>query len=233
MNANDIDVDEEPGFLQRNRIAIGVGIAFTVILGAGIALFVLSGKSSPPRKPPEIMVQLLPPPPPPTPPPPPPPPPKIPPPPKAVEQPPIKPNEPKPKDIAKAPEKAPGPPGPKASGPPSDDGIGGAGGTGGDGSGDGGGSRFGWYGSKIQDAVHQALDQNTTTRRASVRHLKVRIWIDSTGCISRAALVGTSGDAAVDQALKDQALTGLRLSEPPPSDMPMPVVMSIDEERPN
>jgi TonB family protein len=147
-----------------------------------------------------------------------------------VEQPPIKPNE-KPPDL-KAPDKAPGPPGPKASGPPSDDGIGGSGSgnygaVGGD-----GGSRFGWYGGKVQDAVHQALDQNSETRDASIHHLKVRIWIDSTGRVTRASLSGSSGNPAVDEALKNQALPGVRISDPPPSDMPMPIVMVIDEVRP-
>jgi len=150
-----------------------------------------------------------------------------------VEQPPIKPNE-KPKDVAKAPDKAPGPPG-KPSGPASDDGIGGGGGGGGGtiGGGGDGGSRFGWYGSKVQDAVHVALNQNAQTRHASFRHLKVHLWIDSTGHVTRSTITGSSGDTTVDDALKNQALASVRISEPPPSDMPMPVVMTIDEERPH
>jgi len=144
-----------------------------------------------------------------------------------VEQTPPKPNEPKPSNVTHA----PGPAGPKATGPASDDGLGG--GSGGDGSigGDGGGSRFGWYAGKIQDAVHQALSQNNQTSHASIHHLRVRIWIDSSGKVTRATISGSSGDPAVDNALKNEALVGVRLAEPPPSDMPMPVVMNIDEQR--
>ena len=225
------DENEEPSFLQKYRFVIVALVVLLIAGGIGLASHFFTGKVPPPRKPAEITISL-PPPPPPPPPPPTPPPPKPPPPEqKMVEQPPIKPNE-KPKDVAKAPDKAPGPPGPKASGPPSDDGIGGSGG--GDGSIGGGNSesRFGWYGGKIQEAVHQALNQNSQTRHASIHHLRVRIWIDPTGCVTRAALSGTTGDPAVDDALKNRALAGVRISEPPPSDMPMPVVMNIDEQRP-
>jgi len=148
-----------------------------------------------------------------------------------VEQPPIKPNE-KPKDMTKAPDKAPGPPG-KPSGPASDDGIGGPGGGGGTiGGGGDGGSRFGWYGAKVQDAVHQALDQNTKTRHASFSHLHIRLWIDSAGRVTRATVTGSSGDPVIDDVLKNQAFANVQITEPPPSDMPMPVVMTIDAARP-
>jgi TonB family protein len=228
---NDID-NREPSFFQKYRFVILALVVLLLAGGVGLSFYLFTGKIPPPRKPQEITISL-PPPPPPPPPPPTPPPPKPPPPQqKMVEQPPVKPNEPKPKALAKAPDKPPGPPGPKASGPPSDDGLNGAGGGGGTIGGGDGGSRFGWYGGEVQDAVHQALNQNNKTSHASIRHLRVRIWIDSTGRVTRASLSGSSGDPAVDDALKNQALLGMQLSEPPPSDMPMPVVMVIDETRP-
>lgn len=77
-----------------------------------------------------------------------------------------------------------------------------------------------------------ALRQNDKTRDARLK-LKVRIWSDANGRITRTELSGSSGDPAVDAAIKNDILTGLQLQEPPPADMPMPIVMQIDEQRPN
>ncbi|MCE0521632.1 MAG: energy transducer TonB [Methylacidiphilales bacterium] len=229
MSDFNYDEEDEPSFLQKYRFVIVALVVLFIAGGVALVFHFFSGTIPPPRKPQEITISLPPPPPPP----PPIPPPKTPPPPeqKMVEQPPIKPNEVKPKDMVKS-DKAPGPPGPKASGPPSDDGIGGNGNGDGGIGGDGYGSRFGWYGGIVQQAVHQALTENDKTRFANIHHLRVRIWIDSAGRVTRATLSGSSGDPSLDDALKNNALTSVRLSQPPPSDMPMPVVMTIDEERP-
>jgi protein TonB len=63
--------------------------------------------------------------------------------------------------------------------------------------------------------------------------IKVRVWSDSSGRIVRAELSGTSGDPTVDTAIKNEVLVGLQLQEPPPQDMPMPIVMMIREQRPS
>jgi protein TonB len=48
----------------------------------------------------------------------------------------------------------------------------------------------------------------------------VKVWIEARGQISRIALVDTTGDAKVDEFLKD-VLQNLRaLREAPPADMP-------------
>lgn len=231
MSTYDFPEDDEPGFFQKYGLVIAMGIVFLFAGGLALGCYVFAGKIPPPKKPEEIMVHLLPPPPLP----PPPPPPKLPPPPpeqKMVEQPPIKPNEAKPKAEAKS-DKPPGPPGPAATGPASDFGLGGGGGGGGiGGDGDGGGSKFGWYASSVVSSVHDALLKNEKTKVASIR-IKVRIWVGSDGRVSRAALSGSTGDASIDDALQNQVLTGLNLPEAPPSDMPMPIVMMINEARPN
>jgi outer membrane biosynthesis protein TonB len=222
--------DNEKSFLEKFGLAIAVGVFVLIAAGVGVGFYFFHGKIPPPKKPEEIMVKLLPPPPMP-PPPPPPPPPKIPPPPeqKMVEQPKVQKPEPKPE--AKV-DKPPGPPGPKASGPPSDDGIGGAGGGGdGVGGGGGGGSKYGWYAAQVQARIADALRQNAKTRDVSLR-LKVRIWSDASGRIVRAVLSGSSGDPAVDTAIRSEVLMGLQLQEPPPQDMPMPIVMMISAQRP-
>jgi protein TonB len=92
-------------------------------------------------------------------------------------------------------------------------------------------SKFGWYAAKVQSAITQALRQNSSTRSATMS-LQVRIWSDSNGIIKRAQLVGSSGDPAVDQAIKSQILNGLQLPQAPPSDMPMPIVLRITARKP-
>jgi outer membrane biosynthesis protein TonB len=230
MNRYD-DNNDEPGFFQKQGIAIGVGVAVLLMVAIGLSVYFFSGKIAPPKKPQEIVVHLEPPPP--LPPPPPPPPPKEPPPPeqKMVEQPPVNKPEEKPKPTLKAPDRPPSPPGPVAGGPPSDFGLGGSGGgessTGGN-----GGSQYGWFAGQVQEAIAQALRRNAKTHDASL-HLKVRIWSDASGRITRALLAGSSGDPSVDDAIKNQVLTGLILPEAPPADMPMPIVLRLSAERPH
>lgn len=147
-----------------------------------------------------------------------------------MAQEPVPEDEPSPEDTAPEP-----PPGP-------DLGPGSAGGTGpsiggGGGSGRGGigrkapSSKFGWYAAKVQSAIREALGRNTSTRSATMS-LQVKVWADSSGRISRAVLVGTSGNPAVDQSIKNQVLTGLQLPQAPPSDMPMPINLRITARKP-
>ncbi|MCE0484091.1 MAG: TonB C-terminal domain-containing protein [Methylacidiphilales bacterium] len=220
--------NEGPGFFQRYRIVIGVGIAVSILAVFAVAVFfAFSTHSTKPRQLQEIVVHLEPPPPLPPPPSQPTPPPEQ----KMVEQPPVKPNEQKPRDEPKPLDKPPGPPGPVASGPPSDFGLAGGGGGGGGYGGSDGGSRWGWYAAQVQNAIGEALRRNDKTREARL-HLKVMVWADSSGRITQAKLGGASGDPSVDEVLKNQVLTGLTLPEPPPSDMPMPIVLGINAQRP-
>jgi TonB family protein len=62
--------------------------------------------------------------------------------------------------------------------------------------------------------------------------LQVRVWPDSNGRIIRAQLVGSSGNSAVDQAIKSQVLNGLQLPQAPPADMPTPIVLRITARKP-
>lgn len=94
-----------------------------------------------------------------------------------------------------------------------------------------GGSKYGAYAGKIQRTIVDALKAHRKTRSASVA-VKVRVWADATGRITRVALGGTTGDPKLDAALRDEVLTGLQLPEPPPDGMPMPIVMRITGQRP-
>ena len=96
----------------------------------------------------------------------------------------------------------------------------------------GGGTKFGWYAGKVQSSVASALRNHRRTRSAKLS-IKVRIWADSSGRVTRASLEGTSGDPATDSAITNEILTGLQLPEAPPQDMPMPIVMRISAKRPN
>lgn len=229
MTFND-DQYEQRGFLQKYGFPLGIGAVGLVVLVL-IAGQMMNGKKEPPRKQQEVvMIRPLPAPPPP-------PQQKPPEPPKEtvekmMEQTPIDSQEDKPDD---SPAEAPGlttnltgTGGPdfglKAARP------------GGDLIGNGNGnkgprSRFGWYAVKVQNTIQSALGRDRLASKARFEN-KVRIWADITGRITRAKLEGSTGDKAVDQAI-NETLTGLQLPDPPPSDMPMPIVMRMAGRRPN
>ncbi len=87
-------------------------------------------------------------------------------------------------------------------------------------------SKFGWYAAKVQSTIREALGRHPSTRSATMS-LQVRVWADSNGRITRAQLVGSSGNLAVDESIKNQVLTGLMLPQAPPADMPMPINLRI------
>jgi len=90
----------------------------------------------------------------------------------------------------------------------------------------GNGGKYGLFASKIQKSIAAAMRSHPKTKSATF-NLTARIWADSSGRITRASLSGSSGDPAVDSALKSEVLTGLILDNPPPPDMPMPIVMRL------
>lgn len=218
-----MDFDDEPepppqNFFKRFRVAIIV----TAVLIAGIiavAKLASSGGSS--KHDALTLVSLAPPPPPVMPPPPPPPPEE-----QKIEEPMIKEEAPK-----EAPPKDEPPLGTGIKGPGSDGfGLGSNPGNGRIGGG-GDGSKWGWYASQVQSRIQQALQQNRKTRTASM-NVKVRVWPDSNGRISRAQLAGSTGDSSLDSALRDEVLSGLQLSEPPPAGMPAPITLRVTAKRP-
>ena len=90
----------------------------------------------------------------------------------------------------------------------------------------GSGSRWGWYASRVQSTISQALQSNHNTRDADFR-MVVRIWSDRTGRITRARMAGSTGNEALDNAITNQVLGVLVLQEPPPDGMPMPIVLRL------
>ena len=219
-----MDFDDQPeptpqSFFKRFRIAIIV----TAVVIAGIvvvAKLASSGGSS--KRDTLTLVSIAPPPPQPVMTPPPPPPQQEE---QKIEEPMIKEEAPK-----EAPPDEP-PLGTGIQGPGSDSfGLGNKAGNGRIGGGDG--SKWGWYASQVQSRIQQALQQNRKTRTASM-NLKVRVWADPSGRISRAQLAGSTGDPSLDNALRDEVLTGLQLPEPPPAGMPAPITLRVTARRPH
>lgn len=102
-------------------------------------------------------------------------------------------------------------------------GIGGSGGR--------GGSKYGYFASQVQSTIAGAMRNNAKTKNASFS-IQARLWADASGRIVRVSLAGSTGDTAVDEALKNEVLNGLQLKEAPPTDMPMPIVMRLNAKKP-
>jgi len=232
-------LDEEqskPSFIKRNRLVVLIA-ACLAIAGFSMVVKVFNSQTHKPSKVQQIeMVKLNPLPPPP----PPPPPPKVPeqkvmeq---KMVEQPRMDDPENKPDDKP-APDPAPAALGTTIKGDGSSDAFGLA--AGGGGGFFGGpvtqrkqGSKWGWYASKVQTSISSALHKNPKIRTASFK-IEIRVWADSFGRITKVSVVNSSGDLTLDNLITKDILVGLQLSEAPPADMPMPIVMRVSAKRPN
>lgn len=222
----------------RRRLAFALPLAAAIAVAAWFLSRTDAKTPSRPVTAPVRMVTIAPPPP--LPPPPPPPPPRVvePPPapetPKLVEQEPVAKDEPKPEALKPADDPPPLGTGITGDGPADGFGLSGngsGGGTGSGGIGGGrGGSRWGWYAAKVQTTVADALRRHPRTRTAAMDH-RVRIWADASGRIVRATAARSSGHPSVDAAIAE-ALTGVQLAEPPPADMPAPIVLRIAARRP-
>ncbi len=219
-----------------NHSRLIIGILLAVVLLGGIVSFVMSagkGSHSVARKAETISITLTPPPLPPPPPPPPPPPQNEPPPDKQemVEQTPVEKIEPPEAPPAAPPDDALGT---NNAGNGPDMGLTKGGGNGtGRGNSIGGGRHGGkWdaFAVGVQTTISEALRRNSGTRSASFS-MTVKVWADENGRITRAQLVGSSGNPAVDQAIKGQVLNGLQLANPPPAGMPMPINMRISARK--
>lgn len=164
----------------------------------------------------------------------PPPPPPPPPPPKKIEEPPKqevpqKADEPQPDPQPDKPAD-PAPPGDKGipDGPPggmaTDLPSGGGGGT--IGGGGGGGDRFAWYGALIKERIQEAIARDKNLREADYR-IRVNVWVNAAGAVTRAELVDTTGDAETDGAIKAALRNLPPLREGAPGDMPQPIKLRI------
>jgi periplasmic protein TonB len=100
------------------------------------------------------------------------------------------------------------------------------------GGGGGGGSRWGWYTTIVTDQATAALRANPKTRNMATQ-IQVRLWVDSSGRVTRVTISPSTGDAELDAVIRDEVLGRLTLREPPPKDMLMPVVTRVTARRPS
>jgi hypothetical protein len=105
------------------------------------------------------------------------------------------------------------------------------GGTG-NGPGGGGNSMAKWYAGQVSAKIAEALRTNRKTRSASLR-VDAKVWLDEGGRITRATLDSSTGDAGLDASLRDEVLPGVKLAEPPPRGMRMPISLRLTARRPN
>lgn len=224
------DYEEKRSFGARWGFIVGVGAIAIVGVFLLVKMFSGSGAAAQ-RKPPEL-VSIHP-----LPPPPPPPPPATPPPqaPKQemMTQEPLNEQDTKPADAPPDPSPALGTNLQGTGGP--DYGLARGGGGGGRIGGSDGkrGSQFGWYAREVVGAVNDALRSNPQTRDASFASRTVRLWLDGRGRVTRVRLAQSTGDEALDRAIQNQVLAGLQFPSPPPSAMPMPIVIRLAANRPN
>ncbi len=97
--------------------------------------------------------------------------------------------------------------------------------------GGGGGSKWGWYAAIVTQQIDSALRANPKTRGMVVQ-TEIRLWADASGRITRVQLGASTGDPEIDAVIRDQVLGGIVLREPPPRDMPMPLVTRVTAHRP-
>lgn len=100
------------------------------------------------------------------------------------------------------------------------------------GGGGGGGSRWGWYSTIVTDQATAAIRANPRTRNMATQ-IQVRLWADASGRVTRVTISPSTGDAELDAIIRDEVLGKLTLREPPPRDMPMPVVTRVTARRPS
>jgi len=215
--------DRKPAWMRWGGVALGLLAA--VLIGIWLKDILVSDK--PARKPTLQQITLVRPPPPP---------------PKPPEE---KPPEPEVKEEVKLDEPQPTPEPQQADAPPPgpDLGVDAEGSGSGDGFGlvgkkgaanlIGGGPKgnpWAWYDALVNDAVNSAF-QAALGREKALKNknykVTVKVWLDSSGKVSRAQLVDSTGDARADEILK-AALNDMRgLRDSPPADMPQPMKIRV------
>jgi TonB family protein len=233
-------------FVRGNRVGVGAGVVLIALAALGVRWIAATSKEPAPRKVMQYAVVNLQPPPPRTPPPPPPP---VQP--KVEEEPQNKRVDLDPKEVMQdAPPPDPGQPAPgplalaaEGDGPGdafnlagnpggrsllSGGGLGDGTGTG-VGGGGGSGSKYGWYYARVAADLEEAFRKHKRMSAASTR-VELRVWTDPSGRISKVQLIRSTGDPELDAAI--QSVVGLKLREPPPRDIPMPMIARLTARRP-
>ncbi len=99
----------------------------------------------------------------------------------------------------------------------------------GEGIGEGAGNRYAWYYAKLASEIEDAFRKSKRASTSQAR-VELRIWADATGRIERVQLIRSTGNAELDEAIR--SITGMKLREPPPPDLPMPMIARFTARRP-
>ena len=92
--------------------------------------------------------------------------------------------------------------------------------------GSGNGLQFSFYTNLLQQRIQANLQRNRDLKRVDFR-IVMKVWLDSTGALTRSELVGTTGTAQTDEELRRAMNAMPRVGEPPPSNMPQPITLRI------
>jgi hypothetical protein len=93
-------------------------------------------------------------------------------------------------------------------------------------SGGGGSAGFTNYAAQLGTYLDAWLNRDEDLRRSNYA-LHARIWLDASGAVERCILIGTTGDAALDQQLVARLSAARPPNGPPPSDLPQPINLLI------
>jgi len=91
------------------------------------------------------------------------------------------------------------------------------------GGGGGGGGGFGFYGSQVTSQLTQALRRDEKTRSGRYR-VTLKVWIASTGQVTRSQVVNASGETPVEEVTR--VVAGATLAQPP-ANLPQPITLRI------
>jgi protein TonB len=85
---------------------------------------------------------------------------------------------------------------------------------------------WGWYGGIVKRHFETIL-QSDERLQGHAFVVMLRLWISPDGRTGNVDMVGSTGDAEIDQVVKDVLAGAPPLRQPPPSDMPQPVRVRI------
>jgi periplasmic protein TonB len=78
----------------------------------------------------------------------------------------------------------------------------------------------------VKNEILDRLGDDPRVRSGSYS-VAVRVWVDHNGEIERANLIGSSGDKERDKAIERVLAQRIRLSQPPPTNLPQPISLRI------
>lgn len=93
--------------------------------------------------------------------------------------------------------------------------------------------RWDAWGGAVGRQIEAAMKSHPLVRKAVFKDLKARIWFDAAGAVSRVTISPSTGNSALDAAIRDEVIGRYRASEVMPEGMPSPLVIKLNGRRPN